>query len=291
MNTFWIILTGSLVAVSCALVGSFLLLRKMTLIGDAISHAVLPGIVLAYLISGSRSPLVMLAGAAATGVLVTVLIEWLHRRARLAADASIGLSFTFLFAVGVILISLFAGQVDLDQECVLYGEIAYVPLDTWTVGEMNLGPRPVWILGGLTLVIGLFVWLAYKPLLVTSFDPAYAVSVGIATGVWHYALMSLISLTTVLSFESVGAILVIAFLVGPPAAAWLLADRLPVMLAWAAGLGVLAAVGGYGLALAVDGSIAGAMAVVIGLEFLAALGISRWRKQSPVPDPLVPAEA
>src|SRR5690606_40186495 len=119
-NAFLIIFTGALIAISCGLLGSFLMLRKMAMTGDAISHAVLPGIVIAFLISGSREGLSMIIGAGLFGVIATVLIEYLVTKVRLQADASIGVTFTFLFAVGIILITLFAGQVDLDQDCVLY---------------------------------------------------------------------------------------------------------------------------------------------------------------------------
>lgn len=268
MDAFWIILTGALVAACCALLGSFLLLRKMTMIADAISHAVLPGIVLAYLVAQTRASVPMLIGAALFGVITTILIEVLHKKARLQEDAAIGISFTWMFAIGVILISMFAGQVDLDQDCVLYGEIAYVPLDVWLgEGGIDLGPRQVWILGGLLLVILFCVILLYKPLVITSFDPLYAAAIGVSTTLWHYILMSLVSLTTVLSFEAVGAILVIAFMIGPPAAAYLLTDRLPYMLMLAVGLGIIASVGGYYLAVGLGASIAGAMAVVVGIEF------------------------
>src|SRR5688572_20221590 len=112
MNTFWIILTGSLAAVTCALLGCFLILRKMAMIGDAISHAVLPGIVIAFLLTGSREALPMLIGAGLLGVFSTFLIEFFHRTAKLQSDAAIGVTFTWLFALGIILISVFAGQVD-----------------------------------------------------------------------------------------------------------------------------------------------------------------------------------
>src|SRR5690554_6833283 len=146
MNDFWIILTGVLVALNCGLLGCFLILRKMAMIGDAISHAVLPGIVLAFLFTGSRDSVTMLIGAGSLGVLTTFLIEFFHKRGKLQTDASIGVTFTFLFAVGVILISVFAGKVDLDQDCVLYGEIAYVPLDLWiTDTGFIMGPRVLYI--------------------------------------------------------------------------------------------------------------------------------------------------
>ena len=269
MDDFWIILTGILVASSCALLGCFLLLRKMTMVGDAISHAVLPGIVLAYLVSQSRASVTMLVGAALFGVLTTVLIEVLHKNGKLQADASIGVSFTWLFAIGVILISYFAGQVDLDQDCVLYGEIAYVPLDVWIANNGdNLGPISVWLMGINLLLVVLLIIIGYKGLLLTSFDPVMAATMGISTAIWHYVLMGAVSLTTVFAFESVGAILVVAFLIGPAATAYLMTENLKSMLLLSVVFGIIAAVGGYWLAVWIDGSIAGAMAAVIGLEFM-----------------------
>ncbi len=268
MNAFWIILTGSLVAVTCGLLGCFLTLRKMAMIGDAIAHAVLPGIVIAFLLSGKDS-LPILIGAASFGLLTTFIIEYLQHTGKLQGDAAIGLTFTFLFAIGVILIAVYADQIDLDQDCVLHGEIAYVPLDTWlTKSGINLGPTPVWILSTVFLLVLSMIIIGYKGLFLTTFDPAYALSIGISTTLWHYLLMGAVSLTTVVSFESVGAVLVVAFLVGPPSIAYLLTDRLPVMLLLSSVAGILAAFGGYFLAVWIDGSIAGAMTVVLGFEFL-----------------------
>lgn len=284
MDAFWIILTGSLVATCCALLGCFLLLRKMTMVGDAISHAVLPGIVFAYLLAQTRSSLPMLMGAAVFGVLTTVLIEILHKNGKLQMDAAIGVSFTWLFALGVILLTVFAGQVDLDQDCVLYGEIAYVPLDVWLLDNgTSLGPRTVWILGFNLIVVLSFILLGYKGLFITSFDTLLATALGISTAFWHYALMGAVSLTTVLSFESVGAIIVVAFLVGPPSVAYLLTERLPAMLVYAVLAGIIAAVGGYFLAVLIDGSIAGAMAAVIGVEFAAAFVLTQVRSKNNLP--------
>src|SRR3989338_7775031 len=241
--SFWIIMTGILASASCGMLGSFLVLRRMSMLGDAISHAVLPGIALAFLISNSRHPIPMLLGAAACGLLTAFVTELLHRTVRLQQDASIGVTFTWLFAVGVILISLFAGQVDLDQECVLYGEIAYVPWDLWIVNGISYGPRAVWILGGVFLVDLLFVWLCYKELKLTAFDPELAESLGISPRLFHYLLMAAVSLTTVAAFESVGAILVVAMLIAPAATAYLLTDRLSWMLLLAVVVGSCSAIG------------------------------------------------
>jgi manganese/zinc/iron transport system permease protein len=271
MNDLYIIITASLVASSCALLGCYLILRKMAMVGDAISHAVLPGIVIAFLVSGSRDSMTMLIGAGLIGILTTFLIEFLHKKARLQTDASIGVTFTWLFAIGVVLISLFAGKVDLDQDCVLYGEIAYVPLDTLIIGDESLGPRALYIMGIILAAIILFIVFGYKELFLTTFDPAYASAIGISTTLWHYLLMGAVSATTVASFESVGAILVVALLIAPAATAYLLTDNLKWMLVWACMAGVAASVTGYYIAVWLDGSIAGAIAMMAGIIFIVAM--------------------
>jgi manganese/zinc/iron transport system permease protein len=265
-----IILVGSLVGVSCGLVGSFLVLRKMALLGDAVSHAVLPGIVIAFLLTGSRTPLPMVLGAGALGLLTVMLVELFNRSRRLREDASIGVVFPALFSLGVILISRYANQVDLDLDCVLYGEIAYAPLDTLVLGGTAIGPKALWVNGAILLADLLFVLVLYKELKISTFDSGLTATLGFSPALLHYLLMSAVSLTVVGAFESVGAILVVALLVVPPAAAYLLTERLGAMLVLAAALGVTSAVAGYGLARWWDCSIAGAMAVVTGLLFLAA---------------------
>lgn len=276
MASFYIILTASIIAVSCGLLGVYLILRKMAMVGDAISHAVLPGIVIAFLISGSRDNLPMLIGAAVVGVLTTVFIELLHKKANLQEDASIGITFTWLFALGVILISALTGQVDLDQECVLYGEIAYVPLDPILLDSgASLGPRALWISGGVLLLIISAIIAGYKGLLITTFNPDYAAALGISTAFWHFAFMGLVSLTTVVSFESVGVILVVALLIAPAAAAYLITENLKSLLLLTSLYGILTAVGGYYLALWLDGSIAGAMATFAGVIFAGSWGWSK----------------
>lgn len=284
-DAFWIILAGALVAVNGALLGSFLVLRKMAMVGDAISHAVLPGIVIAFMFTGTLNSAPMLLGAAAMGLLATFIIESLHKAGKLQSDASIGITFTFLFAIGVIMISTL-NSVDLDLDCVLYGEIAYIPLDLLYINDTtSLGPVQIWILGiTLLLVLG-FVVLGYRALKLTTFDSAFAKAMGINVVLWHYLLMGAVSLFTVTAFESVGAILVVAFLTGPAATAYLLTDDLKRMLIIAAVAGILASIGGYYIAWWMDGSISAAMSVAIGIEFALAFVfspkhglVSRWRK-------------
>jgi manganese/zinc/iron transport system permease protein len=270
-GTFWIIFTAILVASSCSLLGTFLVLRRMALLGDALSHAVLPGIAIAFFLSDSRAVLPMFFGAAVFGLITTLLVEIFYRRWRVPEDAAIGIVFTALFALGVVLISVYAGAVDLDQECVLYGEIAYTPWDMLLWDNTEIGPRPVWILGTVLLLNILLVVCFYKELLISSFDPAMAVSVGISATLMHYLLMGAVSLTTVAAFESVGAILVVAMLIVPGAAAYLWSDSLPKILLTAVLFGVISAVAGYYLASIWDSSIAGAMVVVLGIVFLLSL--------------------
>ncbi len=266
---FWIILTGALVASSCALLGCFLILRKMAMIGDAISHAVLPGIVIAFLVSGSRASVPMLIGAAVIGVITTFLIELVSKKAKMQNDAAIGLVFTFLFAVGIILLTVFADKMDLDADCVLHGEILFVPLDLFSTGTfIDFFPRKVLILCCVFWVVILALLFGYKGFVITTFDPFYAVSVGISAAIWHYVLMTLVSIVTVVSFESVGAILVVAFLVVPAATAYLMTDNLKYMLLISVGVGVLSSILGYVIATALDSSIPGAMTVALGGIFL-----------------------
>lgn len=265
MGDIWILATASLVAVSCSMVGVFLVLRRMSLLGDAISHSVLLGIVLAYLAVGSRSVVAMMIGATVIGLLTAWLSNTLHRVSKLQTDASIGIIFTWFFAVGVILISVYAGQVDLDQECVLYGEIAFVPFDTVVWGESDIGPRALWLILGVFVLNLLIVLTGFERFKLVAFHPALAVSLGVNVVFWHYLLMTMVSLTTVASFDAVGAILVVALLVIPASAAYLLAKSLKGMLWLAAGYAQLSVLAGYAVAVWLDSSIAASIAVMAGL--------------------------
>ena len=275
MNDFWIILTASLVAIPCSILGVFLVLRKMVMVGDAISHAVLPGIVIAYLVTKSFDSIYMVIGAGIIGIITTFLIEFLHRKARVQEDASIGVTFTWMFSLGVILISVFTRNTDLDQDCVLHGEIINVPFNLWiTDNDINLGPVNVWTLGIFNIIIISFVTLCYKELYITTFDTVFATAIGISTTLWNYLLMGAVSFVTVASFESVGAILVIAFIVGPPATAFLLTDNLKKMIAIAILVGISASILGYQLAALINADVASSVTTIIGVLFALALFFS-----------------
>jgi len=257
---WWVVGMGALVAVLCAALGTFLYLRRLSMLGDAISHAVLPGIVLAYFISGARESVGLLLGAALFGLLVTYLIDWLTEKAGMQQDASIGLSFTLLFSLGIVLVSVWASRVDIDADCVLYGDIALLPFDTWSWKGQSMGPRHFSMLLGLDVLVGLLLWRGYKGMQLLAFDRVFAASTGMAVGLWHWLLMGGVSLATVFSFEAVGAILVVAFLVIPPAIGHLWSfGSLPRMLTIAMLAGVVSSFLGYGLAVWLDSSIAACM--------------------------------
>ena len=217
----WIVIVGILAAVACTLLGNFLVLRKMSMMGDAISHAVLPGLAIAFLITGARASLAMFIGAAVVGVLTAVFTQWISRFGKVDQGASMGIVFTTLFALGLILIVQAADHVDLDAGCVLYGAIELTPLDVvWSTKLFGMTvdlPRAVVVLVSVCLVNALFVILFFKELRISSFDPELASTIGINASLMHYLLMTLVAITTVAAFEAVGSIIVIAMLIVPAA--------------------------------------------------------------------------
>lgn len=275
----WILATASLVAISCSMVGVFLILRRMSLLGDAISHSVLLGIVLAYLITDSRSIIAMFIGATIIGLVTAWLSNSLHKLGKLQTDASIGIVFTWFFAMGVILVTLYAGKVDIDQECVLYGEIAFAPFDTIIFGGNDIGPRAFWVILGVFLLnITIFI-LAFNRFKLVAFNSGMAISLGVSVTFWHYLLMTMVSLTTVASFDAVGAILVVALLIIPASTAYLLAKSLKSMLIIAAIYAELSVLIGYALAVVLDSNIAASIGVVSGVLLMITVTVLQWQKK------------
>lgn len=254
-------------AAACALPGVFLVLRRMTLMSDAISHAILPGIVLAFFFTESLSSPLLILAAAGTGVLTVVFVELLQRTQLVKEDAAIGLTFPALFSIGVILISRFAGNVHLDMDAVLLGELAYAPLNRLKIFGYELGPTSLYVMGTILLLNLTFILLFYKELKLATFDASLAASLGFAPTLIHYGLMTLVSVTTVGAFDAVGSILVVALIAGPPATAYLMTDRLALMLLLSAIIGGVNALSGYWLAFLFDVSIAGAIATMTLLIF------------------------
>jgi manganese/zinc/iron transport system permease protein len=255
------------VALACALPGVFLVLRRLALISDAISHSILLGIVLAFFVVEDLSSPLLIAGAAATGLLTVALVELLKRTELVREDAAIGLVFPTLFSAGVVLIARFADDVHLDVDAVILGELAFAPFDRLIVSDYDLGPKSLWVIGTILVLNVLFISVFYKELKLATFDPALALALGLSPAFVHYGLMALVSVTAVGAFDAVGSILVVALMIAPPATAYLLTDRLPAMLLLSAVVGVVSAIGGYWLAHAFDVSIAGSMTAVAGAAF------------------------
>lgn len=260
-------LVAVVVAVACAIPGVFLVLRRMALMSDAISHAILVGIVLAFLVTRDITSPFLVIAATMTGVFTVILVELLNRTRLVRADAAIGLVFPMLFSIGVILISRFAGNVHLDTDAVLLGELAFAPFNRFFVLGYDVGPRALYVMGGILLLNALFIAVFYKELKLATFDAGLAAALGFSPALIHYALMTLVSVTAVGAFDAVGSILVVALMIAPPAAAYLLTDRLPWMIGLSALIGVLSAISGYWLAHVLDASIAGSMATMAGLLF------------------------
>ncbi|NMO95857.1 metal ABC transporter permease [Paenibacillus lemnae] len=263
----WILLTASLVGLSCGIVGALLILRRMAMMADAISHSVLLGIVVAYLITRELSGIHMLIGAVIAGLLTAVLVQWFHSRG-VQKDASIGVVFTTMFAIGVVLIATKVGNAHLDTKHALMGEITFIPWEKVQVPWLGEIPQATLTLSAVLLLVVFIILIFYKEWKITSFDPALAASLGIPVVLMHYIFMSMVSLTTVAAFDAVGAIMVVAMLITPAASAYLWTDRLSIMMMLSALFGVVSAIMGYYIAVWLDTSISGSMAFATGLVFL-----------------------
>lgn len=279
MNDLLMILTACSVAVPASLLGVLLVSKSLVMVGDAISHAVLPGIVVAYLLSGTRDSVPMLFGAAVTGFLTTFLIDFLRKKWRIQEDAAIGFTFTFLFAIGVLMIAVFAGKnSDLDQECVLYGDLETSILDQVIVGEYLYGTRAILQLLPLTIVLLIVIIIGFKGWKVWAFNPQFGSFIGIPVQAFQLVLMLLLSIHAVLSFESVGVILVVGLLVLPAATALQFSNTLARTFLYSACIGIISCILGVFLGKWINISISPLIVCVNGLIFLISVQISPYKK-------------
>jgi manganese/zinc/iron transport system permease protein len=286
-----VMLVGAAAAVACALPGIFLVVRGMGLMGDAISHAILPGIAIGFLLSGSRDSVWMFLGAAIAGVAAAMLTQLLHRVGRVERGAAMGTVFTIFFSVGLVLMVQTADSVDIDPHCVLYGAIELVPLDTVTVGLGSVidpivlpqAMMPILIVLGISVV---FIGLLWKELRIASFDPALARTLGFHSDVLLQLIMVLTAATCVACFEAVGSVMTVTFIVAPAATALLLSRKLIVVAMLSVVLAIGAAVIGHIGAIYVPGwffgegidtSSSGMMAVAAAALFGAAVLFSPHR--------------
>ncbi len=254
------VLIALLVAIPCATLGVFLYLRRLSLISDALAHVALPGIVFAFLLTWTLDSGAMLAGAIVLGIFTTFLIEKLSQASNVRPDASIGIVFTVVFSIGVILLSTQVKSVDIDTSCVLYGNLLGVSGET------------IWTLGILAPLILILVGVFYRWLSVLSFDKNLAITLGIPVSLMHYGLMTAVSTMTVAGFEAVGAILVMGFIIVPAATAHRIADRLNTMIFLAVGFSVFATFTGLYISIWINcsptGAIVSFMGVLYALVFL-----------------------
>lgn len=265
----WLVVTSAFTAIACGFPGSFLVLRRMSLAGDAISHSVLPGIVIGFLISGTLDSPWLVAGAALSGWLTVMAIEQLHRRGGVREDAATGVVFTAMFSIGVVLLRLFASKVDLDPDCVLFGN-----LETAIQGaRVHLGSLEIpsiVITTGIAALIGIgFVVACYHRLLGTSFDPSLAQLTKQSPGFTQSLLLGVTAAVIVAAFQTVGAVMAVALLVLPAASALLVFRRLPRLLLGVLIHSLLSAVGGMYLATALNCNLGASVVITGALLFCA----------------------
>ena len=268
---FWIILTAFCVALSCSTLGNILLLRGMSMLSDTISHAVLPGIVIGFLIAENRNSLWIIAFAFIFGFLSTLFVQALNRWVRLRADQSIGVTYIWLFSVGILLISYFAGTVDLDVDHVLFGEIQYAwlpPYYSFLPWEVPEGFLPIFI--NVILVLILFIYY-FESLKITFFDEQFAKVRGIKTAFLNSLIMILVALTAVTAFEHVGSIMVVGFFVIIPSLAFLWCSSLRKMFQMNLFLSAFVAIVGYYWALWMDVSVTSTLMMTMSILFILSL--------------------
>lgn len=264
MQDFWILIVVILLAVTASLLGTFLMLRKMTMLTDAISHSILPGIVIAYLFSGKKDNFLVLLLASLFGLITAIFTAWIEKRIKNRTDAATGISFTFLFAVGIILVTLFGEQADLDADCILFGEMLYIPFETLLIGTWEV-PRSLPTTTLIFLLVVFFIVIAYRKLQIISFDEVFAISIGISVAIWHYLLIALVSVLTVASFEVLGSVLVIALFVFPPATAFLLTKELKKIIYVGVAISIFSVILGYYFSVWQGGSSAASIVLVQGV--------------------------
>lgn len=261
-------LIACIVAVACAIPGTFLVLRKMAMISDAISHSILPGIVIGFFLTEDLNSPWLILLAAFSGILTVVLVEYIQKTGLVKEDTAIGLVFPSMFSIGVLLIAKNAGDVHLDVDAVLLGELAFAPFDRLLIKGTDMGPKSLWVIGTILLLTLILLFSFFKELKISTFDKQLAATLGFSPVIMHYGLMTVASVTTVGAFDAVGAILVVALMIAPAAMAYLFIKDLKKMLLLSSVFGIIAAVLGYWVAHWLDASIAGSITTVLGILFL-----------------------
>lgn len=262
-------------ALACALPGVFVVLRRNSMLVDAIGHAVLPGIVVGYFFTQDLDSPLLIIGAALAGLIVVLGSEWLTQTGLLAGDSPQGLVFPALFSVGVIMVTTNFSNVHLDTHAVLVGDLNLAAFEHLTVNGTSIGPRYLYVMLAMLVVNICFLALFYPRLKVTTFDPQFATSLGMKPRSINLGFMFLVSVTVTAAFNAAGAILVVALMVVPPATAYLVSTRLPVMLGVTAAVAATGALAGFWAAYTLNTATSAGMAVFYGIIFIAVLVASR----------------
>lgn len=265
-SSFIIILTSILISISCSLLGIFLVLKKMSMIADSITHTILLGIVIMFLIYKRLDSPLLILGAALVGIITVLLIESISRLPLMRVDATIGLVTTSLFSLAILLISIYTSNIHLDIDSVLLGEIAFTPFYTMNILGVEI-PKSIVYGTGILIINFIFVVIFYKELKISTFDKKLAYFLGMYPSFVHYLLMLLVSISSVVAFDYVGAILLISFIVGPASTSYILFKSLNKILVFSFIISIISSILGYYIAIYLDVSISGMISVTIGLIF------------------------
>ncbi len=268
MIEFWTLLIAVVTAAACALTGTFLVLKREALVSEGLAHSVLPGIVIAYVITGSRTSPLLIAGAAGMGLAMVLLVQAIRRTGIVDRDASLGVVFPALFSIGVLLANAELSGVHFHADCIIDGNLSLSVLDRVNAFGRDLGPKALWTMSIALLSVAAFLALFYKEMKLVTFDAGLAGTLGFRPALMNTVWLALVSFVTVAAFETAGSILVVALMIAPPAAASLWTKNLPVLLAVAVLFAIAAAISGFYTAFALDIAPAGPMATLAGVVFL-----------------------
>ncbi len=267
----WTILIAALTAVTCSLCGLFLVLKREALVSEGLAHAVLPGIVIAFVILHDRSSPLLIVSAAAMGLVMILVVQLIRRTGVVDSDASLGVVFPALFSVGILLANAELSNTHFHADCIIDGNLALASLDRLVIGGHDVGPKPFWAMLGMLGLVGAFLGFFFKEMKLMTFDAGLAETLGFRPQLLHIAWLALVSMTTVTAFETAGSVLVVALMIAPPAAAYLWTNDLRVMVALAAVFALISAVLGFYLGYAMDLAPNGPMATAAGAVFLVSL--------------------
>ena len=270
----WTILIAALTAVTCSLCGLFLVLKREALVAEGLAHAVLPGIVLAFVLLRDRSSPLLILSAAGMGLVMILVVQLIRRTGIVDGDASLGVVFPALFSLGILLANAELADTHFHADCIIDGNLALSSLDHLVVAGRDIGPKPFWAMLAMLALVTAFLSFFFKEMKLMTFDSGLAETLGFRPQWLHMAWLALVSMTTVTAFETAGSVLVVALMIAPPAAAYLWTHRLGLMVVLAAGLGLVSAVLGFALGYVLDIAPNGPMASMAGLIFLVSLAVA-----------------